>query len=225
MLERQDFAKPCEDTCTCRKRHWSLAALLLALFRATSQLREATISKKATTMSKQVLQKAACEASGVSYKESLLAQELEPSIYERIGKDGFMQLSQDFYSRVFADKDAQWFLNIFSSSTKQEAIENQVSVIVFDWFDDDDVFILRALIPQCDGLLGIVLPLFACSLVISQISIDSSCKHLVDQIYTGEFSGAYQVHGSRKEKSSAACKAHFFLSTFHPFMHTRHNHT
>lgn len=78
-------------------------------------------------MSKQALQKAAYQSSGVTYEESLLAQKLEPCIYERIGREaGFEQLSQDFYDRVFADKDAAWFLNIFSSSTKQEAVENQV---------------------------------------------------------------------------------------------------
>jgi hypothetical protein len=80
-------------------------------------------------MSKQQLQKAALESSGVSYEESLLAQQLKPSMYERVGHDpGFRQLSQDFYDRVFADTDAAWFLNIFSSSTKQEAVENQVSL-------------------------------------------------------------------------------------------------
>lgn len=82
-------------------------------------------------MSKQLLRKAALESSGVSYEESLLALELKPCIYERIGKEeGMMQLSTDFYNRVFDDKDASWFLNIFSSSTKQEAIENQVSSVV-----------------------------------------------------------------------------------------------
>jgi truncated hemoglobin YjbI len=82
-------------------------------------------------MSKQQLQKAAQESSGVSYEESLLATKLVPSLYERIGKEtGFERLSQDFYDRVFADKQAAWFLNIFSSSTKQEAVENQVSVMV-----------------------------------------------------------------------------------------------
>jgi len=63
--------------------------------------------------------------SGVSYQESQIATQLNPSIYERIGKeDGFMKLSQLFYDRVFDDEQA-WFLNIFSSSTKQEAVENQ----------------------------------------------------------------------------------------------------
>jgi hypothetical protein len=79
-------------------------------------------------MSKQSLQRTAKLNSGVSYEESVEAIELKnPSIYERIGKeDGFQKLSELFYERVFNDNDAQWFLNIFSSSTKQEAIDNQV---------------------------------------------------------------------------------------------------
>jgi hemoglobin len=81
-------------------------------------------------MSKFELQRKAKERSGVSYEESLEAINLVPSIYERIGReDGFELLSQIFYDRVFAD-DAKWFLNIFSSSTKAEAVENQYRFFV-----------------------------------------------------------------------------------------------
>ncbi len=71
--------------------------------------------------------------SGVSYEESIVASQLEPPIYERIGKEeGFMKLSQLFYDRVFDDdsKRSQWFLNIFSTSTKQEAVDNQYRFLV-----------------------------------------------------------------------------------------------
>jgi truncated hemoglobin YjbI len=82
-------------------------------------------------MSKYELQLKAKERSGVSYEESSKATNLVPSIYERIGRaDGFERLSQLFYDRVFADKDATWFLNIFSSSTKAEAVENQYMFFV-----------------------------------------------------------------------------------------------
>jgi truncated hemoglobin YjbI len=77
-------------------------------------------------MSKQELQAAACSRSGVCHQDSLKAAALQPSIYERIGReDGFRLLSSLFYDQVFADKESAWFLNIFSSSTKAEAIENQ----------------------------------------------------------------------------------------------------
>jgi truncated hemoglobin YjbI len=76
-------------------------------------------------MSKQGLQKAAFDASGISVEESLEATAMEPSLFERIGEEGIRELSTRFYDKVFADKDNPWFLNIFSSSSKNEAIEHQ----------------------------------------------------------------------------------------------------
>lgn len=76
-------------------------------------------------MSKQALQKAALERSGISYDESTEATLMQPSLYERLGQDGMKELSTRFYDKVFQDKKALWFVNIFSSSTRDEAIENQ----------------------------------------------------------------------------------------------------
>jgi len=84
-------------------------------------------------MSKQELQKKAYDHSGVTYEQSQKALNLQPSIYERIGKEeGFRQLSTLFYNRIFTDKSpsSTWFLNIFSSSTRGEAIENQYRFLV-----------------------------------------------------------------------------------------------
>jgi truncated hemoglobin YjbI len=81
-------------------------------------------------MSKQELQRAALDNGGVSYDESLEAQNLVPSIYERIGHDGLVELTTTFYDMVFADKESAWFVNIFSSSTKQDAIENQYRFLI-----------------------------------------------------------------------------------------------
>jgi len=81
-------------------------------------------------MSKYELQNVAYERSGVSHTDSLMATELRPTLFERVGEDGFHELSQKFYDRVFADKEAAWFLNIFSSSTKQEAVDNQYRFFV-----------------------------------------------------------------------------------------------
>ena len=50
---------------------------------------------------------------------------MKPSLYERIGAEGIRELSTRFYDKVFQDEEARWFLNIFSSSTRSEAIENQ----------------------------------------------------------------------------------------------------
>ena len=76
-------------------------------------------------MSKHSLQKAASERSGVTFEESTEATSMKPSLYERIGVEGIRELSTRFYDKVFEDKEAFWFLNIFSSSTRSEAITNQ----------------------------------------------------------------------------------------------------
>ena len=75
-------------------------------------------------MSKLELRQAAFESSGISYEESLVATELRPSIYDRLGETGLQNLSAKFYDKVFADKDKA-FQSIFSSSTRNEAVENQ----------------------------------------------------------------------------------------------------
>jgi truncated hemoglobin YjbI len=81
-------------------------------------------------MSKQELQEVAKRNSGISYEESLEAVNMNPSVYERIGKEeGCLKLSESLYERVFEDKEI-WFLNIFSSSTKAEAIDNQFRFFV-----------------------------------------------------------------------------------------------
>jgi hypothetical protein len=50
---------------------------------------------------------------------------MEPSLYERIGHEGFVQLSTKFYDKGFDDTDSAWFLNIFSLYQSGLAIENQ----------------------------------------------------------------------------------------------------
>mmetsp|Transcript_30138 Transcript_30138/g.63019 ORF Transcript_30138/g.63019 Transcript_30138/m.63019 type:complete len:209 (+) Transcript_30138:108-734(+) len=82
-------------------------------------------------MSKQELQQRACKASGVTFEESLKATQLVPSLYERLGREsGTEELSRLFYERVFDDSENVWFLSIFASSTKAEAIDNQYRFFV-----------------------------------------------------------------------------------------------
>jgi truncated hemoglobin YjbI len=91
-----------------------------------SQQPTTTVLSSTGQMSKLELQRLASERSGVTYEESLVATEqLSPTIYERLGEEGIRRLSESFYDRVFADKETAWFLNIFSSSTRAEAVENQ----------------------------------------------------------------------------------------------------
>eukprot|EP00549_Striatella_unipunctata_P006181 CAMPEP_0118680362 /NCGR_PEP_ID=MMETSP0800-20121206/4322_1 /TAXON_ID=210618 ORGANISM="Striatella unipunctata, Strain CCMP2910" /NCGR_SAMPLE_ID=MMETSP0800 /ASSEMBLY_ACC=CAM_ASM_000638 /LENGTH=94 /DNA_ID=CAMNT_0006576501 /DNA_START=61 /DNA_END=345 /DNA_ORIENTATION=+ len=84
-------------------------------------------------MSKRALQLETWKRSGVTFEESqaVIASSLDPSIYERIGKEeGLETLSRLFYNRVFEDKKEAWFLNIFASSTREEAIDNQYRFFV-----------------------------------------------------------------------------------------------
>lgn len=80
-------------------------------------------------MSKHILRHEAQINSGITYEQSIKITSLNPSMYHRIGKEeGCLKLSTLFYDRVFNDKEegTKWFLNIFSSSTRNEAIDNQV---------------------------------------------------------------------------------------------------
>mmetsp|Transcript_11065 Transcript_11065/g.31807 ORF Transcript_11065/g.31807 Transcript_11065/m.31807 type:complete len:178 (-) Transcript_11065:162-695(-) len=82
-------------------------------------------------MSKFVLQKQTLDACGISVEESQRALNLSPNLFHRLGgTDGWELLSTLFYDRVFADKSNPWFLNIFASSSKAEAIENQYRFFV-----------------------------------------------------------------------------------------------
>jgi truncated hemoglobin YjbI len=84
-------------------------------------------------MSKFELRERAHKAGGATYEESLKATQLVPSLYERLGREsGMEELSRLFYDRVFDDseKKNQWFLSIFASSTKAEAIDNQYRFFV-----------------------------------------------------------------------------------------------
>lgn len=96
-------------------------------------------------MSKHDLRAAAAKLSGVTYEESLLASstELNPSMLERIGgPSGFHTLSTLFYNRVFADASHPWFLGIFASSTKDEAIDNQYRFLV-QTFGGEELYTLK----------------------------------------------------------------------------------
>ena len=88
---------------------------------------------KERAMSKFELRERAFQAGGVTYEESLEATQLVPSLYERLGRESGMELlSRLFYDRVFGDDSEkhQWFLSIFASSTKEEAIDNQFRFFV-----------------------------------------------------------------------------------------------
>jgi truncated hemoglobin YjbI len=85
-------------------------------------------------MSKLELRRATEQLCGVSHDEAhnvLVNKQGQGRFLDRIGsEEGCRQLSQLFYDRVFADKGNPWFLQIFASSTKSEAIDNQYRFLV-----------------------------------------------------------------------------------------------
>jgi hemoglobin len=82
-------------------------------------------------MSKYDIHQKVWEQCGISYEESQRAIALEPSLFDRLGTDGIRRLSALFYEHVFNDRvAAPWFVNIFASSTKQGAIDNQYRFLV-----------------------------------------------------------------------------------------------
>ena len=91
-----------------------------------------TLHLVSLSMSKHELRASAAKLSGVTYEQSLLASTaLDPPLLSRIGgPSGFHTLSTLFYNKVFNDTSNPWFLGIFATSTKEEAIDNQYRFLV-----------------------------------------------------------------------------------------------
>ena len=84
-------------------------------------------------MSKFELQRITQELSGVSHDEAheVLNNNIYSNLFDRIGcEKGCLELSQLFYDHVFSDNENPWFLGIFASSTKKEAVDNQYRFFV-----------------------------------------------------------------------------------------------
>ncbi|CAH9074180.1 unnamed protein product [Cuscuta europaea] len=75
----------------------------------------------------QTLQEKASEWSGVSTTEAFAID--ETNIFQKLGLDTFVNLSTNFYTRVFDDEE-EWFRAIFANSTKEDAIRNQYEFFV-----------------------------------------------------------------------------------------------
>ncbi|KAL7455261.1 hypothetical protein ACHAWC_007470 [Mediolabrus comicus] len=91
-------------------------------------------------MSKYELRSQTASLSGVTYEESQKWTALSPPLLTRInGPNGFQILSTLFYDRVFEDEENPWFLGIFASSTKSEAIDNQFRFLV-ETFGGEDLY-------------------------------------------------------------------------------------
>ncbi|KAJ6844358.1 two-on-two hemoglobin-3 isoform X2 [Iris pallida] len=76
----------------------------------------------------QSLQEKASEWSGVAASDAFAID--ETNLFQALGGlQPFVDLSTNFYNRVYADED-EWFRSIFAGSRKEDAIQNQYEFFV-----------------------------------------------------------------------------------------------
>ncbi|KAL8171661.1 hypothetical protein V2J09_023465 [Rumex salicifolius] len=75
----------------------------------------------------QSLQQKASQYSGVDVDDAFAID--ETNLFEKLGLQTFINLSTNFYTRVYDDEE-EWFRSIFANSKKEEAIQNQYEFFV-----------------------------------------------------------------------------------------------
>ncbi|KAL8521997.1 hypothetical protein ACS0TY_012232 [Phlomoides rotata] len=70
----------------------------------------------------QSLQEKASEWSGVPTSDAFAID--QTNLYQKLGLQTFIDLSTNFYNRVYDDEE-EWFRSIFANSKKEDAIQNQ----------------------------------------------------------------------------------------------------
>ncbi|KAL2543843.1 Two-on-two hemoglobin-3 [Forsythia ovata] len=75
----------------------------------------------------QSLQEKASEWSGVNPNDAFAID--ETNLYQKLGLQTFINLSTNFYNRVYDDEE-EWFRSIFANSKKEDAIQNQYEFFV-----------------------------------------------------------------------------------------------
>ncbi|GFS40278.1 hemoglobin 3 [Actinidia rufa] len=75
----------------------------------------------------QSLQQKASEWSGVDPSDAFAID--DTNLFEKLGLGTFINLSTNFYNRVY-DDDEEWFRSIFANSKKEDAIQNQYEFFV-----------------------------------------------------------------------------------------------
>ncbi|XP_042482118.1 two-on-two hemoglobin-3 isoform X2 [Macadamia integrifolia] len=76
----------------------------------------------------QSLQQKASEWSGVDPNDAFAID--NTNLFEKLGLQTFIDLSTNFYNRVFDDEEEEWFRLIFANSNKEDAIQNQYEFFV-----------------------------------------------------------------------------------------------
>ncbi|XP_010049069.2 two-on-two hemoglobin-3 [Eucalyptus grandis] len=75
----------------------------------------------------QSLQEKAAQWSGVDQEDAFAID--GTNLFEKLGLPTFVNLSTNFYTRVYDDEE-EWFRSIFANSKKEEAIQNQYEFFV-----------------------------------------------------------------------------------------------
>ncbi|CAA2971022.1 two-on-two hemoglobin-3 [Olea europaea subsp. europaea] len=75
----------------------------------------------------QSLQEKASEWSGVNPNDAFAIDEI--NLYQKLGLQTFINISTNFYNRVYDDEE-EWFRSIFANSKKEDAIQNQYEFFV-----------------------------------------------------------------------------------------------
>ncbi|XP_022854563.1 two-on-two hemoglobin-3-like [Olea europaea var. sylvestris] len=75
----------------------------------------------------QSLQEKASEWSGVNQNDAFAID--QTNLYQKLGLQTFINLSTNFYNRVYDDEE-EWFRSIFANSRKEDAIQNQYEFFV-----------------------------------------------------------------------------------------------
>ncbi|GAB4837366.1 Two-on-two hemoglobin-3 [Ancistrocladus abbreviatus] len=83
--------------------------------------------KKEKKKRMQSLQQKASEYSGVDTNDAFAID--ETNLFEKLGLQTFINLSTNFYNRVYDDEE-EWFRSIFANSKKEDAIQNQYEFFV-----------------------------------------------------------------------------------------------
>ncbi|TYJ02277.1 hypothetical protein E1A91_A13G216700v1 [Gossypium mustelinum] len=76
----------------------------------------------------QTLQEKASQWSGVDTADAFAID--DTNMFQKLGLQIFINLSTNFYTRVYDDEEEEWFRSIFSNSKKEEAIQNQYEFFV-----------------------------------------------------------------------------------------------
>lgn len=77
----------------------------------------------------QGLQDFASKHSGVPQERAFAVDKLEPSLYDRLGHQFFVDLSTKFYRRVYTDSE-EWFRDIFATRKEEDAVQNNYEFFI-----------------------------------------------------------------------------------------------